>query len=84
MTTEAMVRPVLSATTITEQASDLTQQVKEFYDRNHTSISVAAILAVTVFLTRSIVRHELTRLSFIVDVVSEPDFIDLGNYTDLD
>lgn len=84
MAAEAVVHPVLSATTVTEQTNDLTQQVKEFFDRNHTCISVAAVLGVSLFLTRAIVRRELTRLKFIVEVVSDSDFMDLSEYTDLD
>lgn len=81
---EAVVHPILSATTVSEQSHDLTQQAKEFYDRNHTVISVAAVLGISIFLTRSIVRRELTRLRFVVEVVSDPDFGDLSEYTDLD
>lgn len=84
MVAEAVVHPVLAATTVTEQTNDLTQQVKEFFDRNHTSITVAAVLGISLFLTRAIVRRELTRLKFIVEVVSDTDFVDLSEYNDLD
>lgn len=80
---EAIVHPVLAATTVTEQAHDVTQQVKDFYDRNHTVIAVTAVLAVSLVLTRAIVRRELTRLKFIVEVVSDTD-MDLSGFTDLD
>lgn len=81
MAAEAIVHPVLSATTVTEQTNDLTQQVREFYDRNHTAISIAALLGVSLFLTRAVVRRELTRLKFIVEVISEPEFSELDGYT---
>jgi hypothetical protein len=83
-TAEAVVHPVLASTTVVEQSHDLTQQVRDFYDRNHTVISVAGVLALSLFLTRSIVRRELTRLKFIVEVVSEPDYMNLEGYNDLD
>lgn len=85
MTAEAVIHPVLASTTVTEQTQDLTQQFKDFYDRNHTVISVAGVLTLSLFLTRSIVRRELTRLKFIVEVVSDPDYMDLASeYNDLD
>lgn len=83
MSTEAIVHPVLAATTVTEQRNDLTHQAHEFFDRNHTVISVAAVLGLSLFLTRALVRRELTRLKFVVEVISEPQF-DLDGYTDLD
>lgn len=84
MTQEAIVRPVLAATTVVEQTNDFGQQLREFYDRNHTLITVTCVLAVSGFLTRTIVRRELTRLKFIVEVVADPEYPDLSGYTDLD
>lgn len=83
MSTEALIHPVLSSTTVAEQTSDVIQQIKEFYDRNHTTLSVAAVLAASLFLTRVIVRHELTRLHFIVDVISDSDFTDLESFDEM-
>ena len=84
MTTKATVHPILASTTVFEQTNDVTQKVRNFYDRNHTIISIAAVLGLSMVLTRSIVRRELTRLKFIVEIVSDPDFMNLDEYNDLD
>lgn len=80
MASEATVHPVLAATTISEQSRDLAQGVREFYDRHHVPIAVAGLLLVGMFINRALIRRELTRLKFSVEVFSDGDLVDLGQF----
>lgn len=80
MSAEALVQPVLAATTVSEQSRDLVQNMREFYDRNHVAISIAAVFAVSVFINRALVRRELTRLRFAVELIPEGDLLNPREY----
>lgn len=78
---EATVHPVLAATTVSEQTRDLAQGLKDFYERHHVAVSVAGLLLVGMFVNRALIRRELTRLKFSVEVVADGNLVDLDQFS---
>lgn len=74
--TEAHVQPVLASTTVSEDARDLIQDVRKFYERNHVCITVTTVLFFSVLLNRSVFRRELKRLRFAVELIAEDEGVD--------
>lgn len=81
---EAIVTPVLASTTVTEEARDLQLALRQFYERHHTPIVIVGVIIAGAVLNRSIIRRELKRLHFAVEVIADGDLVDLSQYEYLD
>lgn len=75
------MHPILAATTVSEQAKDLAQGMRDFYEKHHTVIGVAGIVVLGMFINRALIRRELTRLKFSVEVFADGDLVDLDKFS---
>lgn len=80
---DAIVHPVLASTTVTEEARDFVVDLKKFYQRHNVPLGVGVVLVLSAFLNRSLLRRELTRLHFAVEVF-ESEGMDVNQFAYLD
>lgn len=74
---EATIHTLPSETTITEDLSRLGDDTKRFFARNRNTAIVVLAIGTAILINRSILRRELRRLNFSVDVFPY-DMGDLG------
>lgn len=77
--TEATMRTVPAETSITEDMRTLLDDTRAFYHRNRDVIVIVGAIGISLLISRSIIRRELKRLNFTIDVypgtgVDEYDF----------
>lgn len=66
--TEATMRTVPAETSITEDMRTLLDDARTFYHRNRDVIVIMGGLGVSLLIARSMMRRELKRLNFTIDV----------------
>lgn len=68
------VHPTPSETTFVEDAKEVRVFFRRFYERNHTAIISTVVLGVSTILTRVMLRRELKRIHFAVEIFPDDQF----------
>lgn len=76
---EAIVHPIPSETTIVEDATSLAGSIKRYFHRNGDAFLAMALTMGAIAVNRSILRHELKRLNFNVEIYPDDEWGDYGN-----
>lgn len=74
---EAIVHPVPSETTIIEDTRDLASTMKRFYYNNREVVLITTVIGVALLINRRMLRKELKRLNFEVEVFGDFDHSDV-------
>lgn len=77
--TEATIHPIPSETTVHEDVSTLAQDFKRYFHRNGDAFLMLTLTTVGIMMNRVILRRELRRLSFNVEIFPDDAWGDYGN-----
>lgn len=76
---EAIIHPVPSETTVTEDASSLFGHLRRYFHRNGDAFLALTLAGVAIVINRAVLRHELKRLTFNVEIFPDDEWGDYGN-----
>lgn len=71
---DAVMRTVPAETSITEDVKTLVDDARAFVHRNRDVLIVVSALGVSLLINRAIMRRELKRLNFTIDVYPSDGF----------
>lgn len=77
--TEATVHALPAETTITEDVSNLMTDLKRYFHRNGDAFLMLGLTAASLLANRAILRRELKRLSFNIELYPDDEWGDYGN-----
>lgn len=77
--TEAHIHPVPSDTTVVEDATSLFGHFKRYFHRNGDAFLAMTLTGVAILINRAVLRHELRRLTFNVEIFPDDAWGDYGN-----
>lgn len=70
---DAFVHPVPSETTLVDDTRDLATTLHRFYRRNREVVLITTVIGASLVLNRRMLRRELKRLNFVVEVFGDFD-----------
>lgn len=76
--TEAIMHPVPSETTVTQEVSSLSTEMRRYFHRNGDAFLMIALSVGAMFVNRLILRRELKRLQFQVEIFPDDSWGDYG------
>lgn len=69
--TDAHVHTVPAETTVVEDTRELVTSLRAFYSKNREIVLVTTVIGLSLFITRRMLRRELKRLNFVVEVFGD-------------
>lgn len=68
MATEAIIQPIPSSTTVTEDLTSFVSETNSFIRRNQDVVIVCVAIGVALLLGRTIIRRELKHINFTINL----------------
>lgn len=70
---DAHVHPVPADTTVVEDTRELVTSLRTYYTKNREIVLITTVIGLSLYVTRRMLRRELKRLNFVVEVFGEYD-----------